>query len=344
MLLSLLWCAIAWVTSAAFLFKLTLFVLTAGSVAWLTVLAVFVLLYILFLAEGLQVAALYIKEHSLQTIDQYVQDKGYADVDHISFVAEKFIHDFDAFITGRQIIVITSVISFATLLNSMQIGEITVPAVWDPIVQAIESPYFVFMFSIFLPAWFSQLMPQFAANNRALSFITLPWSYSIIKLTLMLNTIGAGIPARKMLTLLQYLGVFNDKQSLIIEHQNNHAHLVQFEHQDLISRTVSVRHNNQGTRFEESFELKLTSAMPDVLRLKLSYKGISNIRLNDLDAGDTQHLKTSIEALADPNGRYMYVLLVQKLSEDRQGIIQITLSYDLCDRDESSMAFDFKHE
>jgi len=166
----------------------------------------FTLLFNLFLLEGLQVAGLNIKakpEHKL-SLDEMSKDGSSKEI--ILFFKENF----DSFVAGRQILTIATVVTMATLLGYLEIpvNHWAITALsqiyWvGSYLEFLDSSYVNFLFAILMPAWFSQLLPQYLADQKPLWFIKLPFASLAIRLTAIVSQSRVGVPAQSLALLLK---------------------------------------------------------------------------------------------------------------------------------------------
>ncbi len=207
------------------------------------------LLYVLFLLEGLQVAGLLIKDHSEEAIRQYVTSAGYGSKEKkILNIARIFIGTFDSFVTGRQIMVIMTVVSIATLLASLTISPNFQQGTWlglnifrEKVVGLLNTPVFSFISSTLFPAWISQLLPQFAADNRAILFVTVPGTKWVMAAASALDKAQAGYPAHWLLRVLQKFGIFNKKEVIAVGRDKFHASAIAFYGRGKESHKITIR-------------------------------------------------------------------------------------------------------
>lgn len=158
--------------------KLVLFVTVGFSATRLGVAAgVVALLYALFLLEGLQVAGLQLRESALPETLRHIDVRAFQPKTRtrLATLATLFEQRFDAFVTGRQILVITTVVTMAALLRTTAVPAEAVAAAvgqrlraaTDVLMPLLNAPLFAFVTATLVPAWISQLLPQFLADRRA---------------------------------------------------------------------------------------------------------------------------------------------------------------------------------
>ncbi len=219
---------IAWPLIALFLFflLLTKFFL-AG---WLSgpvsiavpVAGVVICLYLLFLLEGTQVVGIKIKDLDSDAVERFLQESSGAPRERVMEVHRIFANNFDGFVTGRQVFVIMTVVTMAYLIKQLDVPNPISPAFlesrqldpdgataafaitmstilgWKPLGLFEIFPWAI---STLVPAWISQLLPQFFADKGAMNFIGTPLSLPVLKMAMFLDNIQLGQPAKVLLRL-----------------------------------------------------------------------------------------------------------------------------------------------
>jgi hypothetical protein len=110
--------------------------------------------------------------------------------------------NFDGFEVGRQLFTILTVVLMAFLLKALQLPMEKLEIESESVKHAIgflNTTLFAFVSSTIIPNWYSQLIPQFLADGRVLSFLTLPGVRLINELCYLLDKLQLGYPAHVIL-------------------------------------------------------------------------------------------------------------------------------------------------
>lgn len=226
-LLRLLWISVATLLVMLLLGRFLVSVVHfSGPQVLLQLFGITALFYSLFLLEGLQIAGLQLKEQADDAIEDFLKSTARSrEIPQMLRMTRLFRDSFPAFLAGRQILVIMTVVSMATLLGAqaqdmgylreylqgfLGTGPAALLAAW------VYHPFSTFLIATLLPAWISQLLPQFAADNRALAFAAMPAGEWITRLSIRLDWLEAGHPARVLLKALQGRDRFNDTDNIQI--------------------------------------------------------------------------------------------------------------------------------
>lgn len=189
--------------------------LTLDLYAIASLVALFVFFYVLFLLEGLQIAGLQLKEHCEEAIVRFLTINRLSNNERTLRIAELYKYGFHSFLSGRQILVIMSVVSMAAIINSITVqSEVLGVAESSFILALINSPIANFLLSTLLPAWVSQLLPQFIADNRSIGFVSLPGAEFITRLAIRLDKIHASRPAFDLLEWTRKSSTFSKKDKI----------------------------------------------------------------------------------------------------------------------------------
>lgn len=160
------------------------------------------LTYALFLLEGVQVAAIQLKSDPLDQDDfERYRDQHKLSphaIEKLKTQQRDLVGHFFKFIIGRQLCVIATVVGQAIIINRIQWN---IPA--DAPVRAelaqwgsfINGDLTTFVVATIIPYWIAQLLSQFLADERPLTFLRLPACFAAVKLTLIVSTLGVGRPA-----------------------------------------------------------------------------------------------------------------------------------------------------
>ncbi|MDH5710278.1 MAG: hypothetical protein OEZ15_01250 [Gammaproteobacteria bacterium] len=183
--------------------------------AILSIVVLIALFYVLFLLEGLQIAGLQLKEHCDEAILRFLETSKLGSDKRVLRIAELYKNSFHSFLSGRQILVIMSVVSIASIISSISYQ----PTMMDFSLSAslaivVNSPFTNFLLATLLPAWISQLLPQFIADNRSIGFVTLPGAEWITRLAIRLDKIHASRPAFDLLSWAMRTGTFKLKEKI----------------------------------------------------------------------------------------------------------------------------------
>ena len=188
--------------------------------AALSLFALVVLFYTLFLLEGLQIAGLQLKEHCEEAILRFLASNQMNNDARTLRSAELYKHGFHSFLAGRQILVIMSVVSIASIINSLKLQPGMFALVgWSELVTVLNSPVTNFLLSTLLPAWISQLLPQFIADNRSIGFVSLPGAEWITRLAIQLDRIHASRPAFDLLEWARRSSTFSMREKIHVGRQ-----------------------------------------------------------------------------------------------------------------------------
>ncbi|GAB4531989.1 MAG: hypothetical protein Tsb0010_13180 [Parvularculaceae bacterium] len=171
------------------------------------------LVYLLFLLEGAQVAAIQVKAHPIDAAEFGRARSLFALRDrhrrNIERLQSQFRDRFFAFIIGRQFLVIAAVVGLAILINRVAwpvetiaadaaIGGLSLRA----IVSIVNGDIAAFLIATALPYWIAQLLSQILADERPIPFLRLPGLYSAVQATYLMDRIGIGRPALFLETLI----------------------------------------------------------------------------------------------------------------------------------------------
>ena len=282
-----IWAAAATVGALLYLGKLALAFAASPTVATgLRTLGVFLALYLLFMLEGLQVAGLQIKDQSLEAIERHLASTGRAGTRRrLEAIARIFIEtDFDKFVTGRQILVIVMVVSMATLLAALTVpGELFGPApgpLATAVLALLNAPFFIFVASTFIPSWVSQLLPQFTADNRPLTFIRIPGAKTVLRLSILIDDLELGYPARGILRFIERLGWVPGRQLLPIGRDVFHRNAVRFYGRGKQFQRITI-HLGERTRYSEQVHYLFHQRVSELFhKVSLGAAAVGTIRVS----------------------------------------------------------------
>jgi hypothetical protein len=150
---------------------------------------VFVLLYLLLMLEGMQVAGIQVKDLEKDAIEHYLERNPIAAHKDVMPLHNTFHTNFDGFVVGRQVFTILTVVSIAFLNRSIIIPVAKdVPQDWSWALSVfLNGGVFVFFSSTLIPAWWCQLFSQFMADGRAIRFLALPGSKAVLWIAMLLG-------------------------------------------------------------------------------------------------------------------------------------------------------------
>ncbi len=158
--------------------------------------------YFLYMLEGLQVAALQIQSLDRDAIERVLEHHPFGSRKEIMPLYEVWNRNLDGFVVGRQICVIGTMVVIAFLLKSMNIPMDTLKvesASVKHVIGFLNSTLFAYIGSTIVPFWYSQLIPQFLADGRVISFLTLPGTRLVNAVIMAFDKIQYGYPAWAML-------------------------------------------------------------------------------------------------------------------------------------------------
>jgi len=178
-----------------------------GSVGQIVLVAFGVLacFYFLYMLEGLQVAVLQIQSLDRDAVERVLQHHPFGSRKEIMPLYEVWNRNLDGFVVGRQISVILTMVLIAFLLKSMQIPVETLQVESESvklIIGFLNSTLFAYIGSTLIPFWYSQLIPQFLADGRVISFLTLPGTRLVNAVIMAFDKIQYGYPAQAILKLI----------------------------------------------------------------------------------------------------------------------------------------------
>lgn len=182
--------------------------------------------YLLFQLEGLQVSGLQIKDLQTDAIEQFLSNNPVASEGKVLPMHEIFSTKFDGFVCGRQVFTIMTVVAISFLINSV---KIPIGAFQDKFAMSISEPgfmkvffniltggFFAFASATLVPAWWCQLLSQYIADGRALTFAGFPFARFVLRIAMLLDKLQVGQPAHVMLKILTRLGLIGERQPIQI--------------------------------------------------------------------------------------------------------------------------------
>lgn len=218
LVLRIFWTIISFLLTILLIAKFILFASIGNVVDILpAIIGILLCFYLLFTLEGCQVAGLLIKDLDSDAIEQFLHDRPVANLKDIFPIYKIFSSNFDGFVVGRQLFVIMTVVTIAFLNKSISIEPTTANALQPPLKGLIvffESGFFAFVSSTLIPSWISQLLPQFLADGRAITFLALPGTRLVLWISMLLDRIQLGQPAHALEHLLKRLGVVGEREPL----------------------------------------------------------------------------------------------------------------------------------
>lgn len=210
-ILRMFWNIAAFMLTVLLFAKLLLGALVLGPVEVLpTAFGILFFFYILFALEGNQVAGIQIKDLEVDAVENHLRENG--GVSNKVMPAHKtFSTNFDGFVIGRQIFTIMTVVAISFLINSLPIplaavlNKFTGLQGFPPTESALDfinGGLFAFLSATLVPAWWCQLLSQFLADGRAIKFLSLPGTSTVVSIAMLLDKLQLGQPARAVYRLL----------------------------------------------------------------------------------------------------------------------------------------------
>ncbi len=201
---------------------------------------VFLCFYLLFMLEGLQVAGLQVKDLEGSAIDHFLERHPVGSRKQIFPAYTTFASNFDGFVTGRQIFVIMTVVAIGLLIKGVRVpltGSVSTEGWLKTIIDFVndanfpkDAPItpFAFISATLVPAWWCQLLSQFLADGRAISFIALPGSRPVLRLAMFLDQLQLGEPPKVALNVWSRLTRLEPRQQIPIGKQTYYDASVNF--------------------------------------------------------------------------------------------------------------------
>jgi hypothetical protein len=187
---------------------------------------VFLLFYLLFTLEGQQVMGLQIKDLQKDAIEQFLKKNPVASEGKVFPMHETFSTNFDGFVVGRQIFTIMTVVAISFLINSVKLPidafqeragiNVSEPGLSNVLFNFLNGGYFAFASATLVPAWWCQLLSQFIADGRALTFAGLPLARFVLRTAMLLDKLQLGQPAYVMLKMLSRTGLIGERRPIQI--------------------------------------------------------------------------------------------------------------------------------
>ena len=161
--------------------------------------------YFLYMLEALQVVALQIQALDRDAIERVLEHHPFGSRKEVMPLYEVWNRNLDGFVVGRQISVIMTMVIIAFLLKSMRIPVETLQVESESlkyVIGFLNSTLFAYIGSTLIPFWYCQLVPQFLADGRAISFLTLPGARLVNGVAMAFDKIQYGYPAWAILNLI----------------------------------------------------------------------------------------------------------------------------------------------
>ena len=171
----------------------------------LVALGVLACFYFLYMLEGLQVAVLQIQSLDRDAVERVLQHHPFGSRKEMMPLYEVWNCNLDGFVVGRQICVILTMVLIAFLLKSMKIPVETLKIESESVklmIGFMNSTLFAYIGSTLIPFWYSQLIPQFLADGRVISFLTLPGTRLVNGVAMAFDKIQYGYPAQALTNLI----------------------------------------------------------------------------------------------------------------------------------------------
>jgi len=284
----------------------------AGWAAYLVVPALGLALYLLFLLEGLQVAGLRVKESEGERLETLLSQLGYSEKEKQSslHMFTVFSQNFESFVTGRQVLVIGTVVWLSFILSSVPAPafapEWLVAAVGPQVARGAldftTSNVTSFGIATFVPVWLSQLLPQFLADDRPLWFMRLIFARHVVQLAKLLANISAGAPAKALQNLFERI-ISEGTHGIPVKRQALFEAAVDLYGKGLVRHQLSI-HLETPPKIEEVFEFIISSGpVPSLMYEFALSEPIPNneitISVEMPDGGEELEAKVSINAEGD---------------------------------------------
>lgn len=154
--------------------------------------AFFVPLFVLFMAEGAEIATACLQDKEPEQLEQRLQD-GFRN-----------LQDHDGhFVSGRQFLVVVWVVFLAFLAKHLTIVHALSSTSFFGFLKDIYfRDAFAFLFATFIPLWYAQLLPKMLAKNRPLDVYC--WSRFIIWVSTQVGRwFEVGAPSNSAFSLLK---------------------------------------------------------------------------------------------------------------------------------------------
>jgi hypothetical protein len=167
------------------------------------------LLYALFVLEGLHHVASRVKTADPEGMRNYIAD--HADelrATYVTKVVDLLQKKSKQFIAGRQICILIIIVLMAKIIEDMQDKHFVLPAFLIPYVPdhllgipthgLIAFPLHNFLITLtlstLLPCWIAQIVPELMSENRSLDFISKVRCYRLAQLAVAVSELGATWP------------------------------------------------------------------------------------------------------------------------------------------------------
>lgn len=170
------------------------------------------MIYLLFVAEGMILVAAQIKPHDRKKIQEYIKNNSISDSLRLNSVIDSVQRQYKNFVVGRQAIVILIVVGLVFVVGALNKGE-SAGAISELervhkgfsscILSFLNADAVIFLISTMLPYWICQLLPHLLAEERSLQFAKLWLAKEITDLSIMISGFEAGWPSFLILDRIQ---------------------------------------------------------------------------------------------------------------------------------------------
>ena len=236
-------------------------------------------LFLLFMLEGLQVAGLQIQDLDRDAIEHVLEHHPVGSRKDVIPVYNVWNRNFDGFVVGRQVFVIMTVVTTAFLLKSVKLPLEKLGIESESVKHAIgflNSTLFAYVCSTLIPAWYSQLVPQFLADGRVISFIALPGARLVNGVAMTLDKLQLGYPAQLIIGLVTRSSRWGPRKYLTVG-----------------KRTYYETSLNFYGRAKKRHEISFALGKPTTVKETIVYV---------FKSGNTQHLDHKIQLSAPVEG------------------------------------------
>lgn len=173
--------------------------------------AIFLVLYVLFMTEGMMMSAIQIRVHDKEKVQQFIKQKFSYHLYRMGSVITRFQNDYERFAVGRQFLSIISVVSLVYLVNSLDsapgdhmrqylslvpagTGRSMIHTAGHWFAACLRNGATTFLISTLLPCWACQLLAHFVVEDRGVAFLRLPLSRTIADMSVRISKVEAGWP------------------------------------------------------------------------------------------------------------------------------------------------------
>jgi len=256
-----------------------------------------ILLYFLFLLEGLLVVGTQLKSSDDEAITSWLSTGVAPNKTAKSLQVYKIFRDtFESFVAGRQILVMAIIVGMTICVEHLHIEHYPPAWVdvflnhWKPLTLLIWPVHFIFQTPVLsviasfilitlVPCWLSQLLPQFLADGRSFEFINVfPLTGTAVRMSMAVANIGAGLPGNHAFNLVQNtLKKFTSTEAFGISDRSLFEKLASSIGYHISARKVVITLGSNGYRVADTSEFTYVSGQHDELvhSIRTPNKGVS---------------------------------------------------------------------